>query len=40
MKDHKDLKDLKFPLITDTSKSLAESLGILTKDDKVAYSVT
>ena len=39
-RDHKDLKDLKFPLITDTSKSLAESLGILTKDDKVAYSVT
>ena len=39
--DHKDLKDLKFPLIADTSKSLAESLGILTDDDeKVAYRVT
>ncbi|HMN23017.1 MAG: peroxiredoxin [Ignavibacteriaceae bacterium] len=39
--DHKDLKDLKFPLIADTSKSLAESLGILTDDDeRVAYRVT
>ena len=38
--DHKDLKDLKFPLIADTSKSLAESLGILTEDEKVAYRVT
>lgn len=38
--DHKDLKDLKFPLIADTSKSLAESLGILTDDEKVAYRVT
>lgn len=38
--NHKDLKDLKFPLIADTSKSLAESLGILTDDEKVAYRVT
>jgi peroxiredoxin (alkyl hydroperoxide reductase subunit C) len=39
--DHKDLKDLKFPLIADTSKSLAEALGILTDDDeKVAYRIT
>ncbi len=38
--DHKDLKDLKFPLIADTSKSLAQSLGILTDDEKVAYRVT
>lgn len=38
--DHKDLKELKFPLIADTSKSLAESLGILTDDEKVAYRVT
>lgn len=39
--DHKDLKDLKFPLIADTSKSLASALGILTDDDeKVAYRVT
>jgi len=39
-RDHKDLKDLKFPLIADTSKSLAESLGILTEGEKVAYRVT
>ncbi len=39
-KDHKDLRDLKFPLIADTSKSLAESLGILEANEKVAYRVT
>ena len=39
-KDHKDLRDLKFPLIADTSKSLAESLGILETNEKVAYRVT
>jgi len=39
-KDHKDLRDLKFPMIADTSKSLAESLGILTDDEKVAYRTT
>lgn len=39
-KDHKDLKELKFPLIADTSKSLAESLGILEANEKVAYRVT
>ncbi len=38
--DHKDLKNLKFPLIADTSKSLAESLGILEANEKVAYRVT
>jgi peroxiredoxin (alkyl hydroperoxide reductase subunit C) len=38
--DHPDLKSLKFPLIADTSKSLAESLGILSADEKVAYRVT
>lgn len=38
--DHKDLRNLKFPLIADTSKSLAEELGILTADEKVAYRVT
>jgi len=39
--DHKDLKGLKFPLVADTSKSLADSLGILTNDDeKVAYRAT
>jgi alkyl hydroperoxide reductase subunit AhpC len=39
-KDHADLKDLKFPMLADTSKSLAEELGILTADEKVAYRVT
>ena len=39
-KDHKDLKNLKFPLIADTSKSLAEALGILEANEKVAYRVT
>jgi peroxiredoxin (alkyl hydroperoxide reductase subunit C) len=38
--NHPDLKDLKFPMIADTSKSLGEELGILTKDEKVAYRVT
>jgi len=35
-----DLKDLRFPLIADTSKSLAESLDILEENEKVAYRVT
>ncbi len=39
-KDHDDLRDLKFPMIADTSKSLAESLGILEENEKVAYRVT
>ncbi len=39
-KDHKDLKDLKFPLLADTSKSLAEDLGTLEKEEKVAYRTT
>ncbi len=38
--NHKDLTDLKFPMIADTSKSLAEELGILTEDEKVAYRAT
>jgi peroxiredoxin (alkyl hydroperoxide reductase subunit C) len=39
-KDHEDLRDLKFPLLADTSKSLGEELGILEADEKVAYRVT
>jgi len=39
-KDHADLKDLKFPMLADTSKSLAEELGILSADEKVAYRAT
>lgn len=37
---HKDLRDLRFPMIADTSKSLAEELGILSQDEKVAYRAT
>jgi lipoyl-dependent peroxiredoxin subunit C len=37
---HDDLRDLRFPMIADTSKSLAEALGILSEDEKVAYRAT
>lgn len=39
-KDHADLKDLRFPMIADTSKSLAEELGILEQSEKIAYRAT
>lgn len=39
-KNHPDLKDLKFPMLADTSKSLAEELGILESEEKVAYRTT
>ena len=39
-KDHPDLKGLQFPLLADTSKSLAEDLGILEENEKVAYRAT
>ena len=39
-KDHKDLRDLQFPMISDTSRSLAEELGILSADEKIAYRAT
>lgn len=39
-KSHPALKELTFPMLADTSKSLAEELGILEKDSKVAYRVT
>ncbi|MES2388877.1 MAG: peroxiredoxin [Bacteroidota bacterium] len=39
-KNHDDLRDLKFPMLADTSKSLAEELGILEATEKVAYRVT
>jgi peroxiredoxin (alkyl hydroperoxide reductase subunit C) len=39
-KDHDDLRDLRFPLLADTSKSLAEGLGILEPEEKIAYRVT
>lgn len=37
---HPDLKNLKLPLLADTSKSLAEALGILESEEKIAYRVT
>lgn len=39
-KDHEDLRDLKFPMMADTSKSLAEELDILEENEKVAYRAT
>ncbi|MBS1783492.1 MAG: peroxiredoxin [Bacteroidetes bacterium] len=39
-KDHSDLRDLKFPMIADTSKSLADELGILNEGEKIAYRAT
>lgn len=38
--DHADLKGLKFPMLADTSKSLAEELGILEANEKIAYRAT
>lgn len=38
--DHDDLRDLRFPMIADTSKSLAEELGILEENEKIAYRAT
>ncbi|NOY95785.1 MAG: peroxiredoxin [Chlorobi bacterium] len=34
------LKGLKFPMLADTSKSLSEELGILEKENKIAYRAT
>jgi len=38
--NHPGLKGLKFPMLADTSKSLAEELGILEPESKIAYRVT
>lgn len=38
--NHADLKGLRFPMLADTSKSLAEELGILEANEKVAYRAT
>ncbi len=35
-----NLKELKFPMLADTSKSLSEELGILEEGNKVAYRTT
>lgn len=40
MVSHPGLKKLQFPLLADTSKSLADELGILEGDEKIAYRVT
>ena len=39
-KNHDDLRDLRFPMLADTSKSLASELGILEAYEKVAYRAT
>ncbi len=39
-KDHEDLRGLQFPMLADTSKSLAEELGILEAGEKIAYRAT
>jgi peroxiredoxin (alkyl hydroperoxide reductase subunit C) len=40
MMSHPDLKVLEIPLLADTSKSLAEDLGILEAEEKIAYRAT
>ncbi len=37
---HNDLRDLRFAMLADTSKSLGSELGILTEGENVAYRVT
>lgn len=37
---HPGLMQLRFPMLADTSKSLAEDLGILDADEKIAYRAT
>lgn len=39
-RENTDLRDLKFPMLADTSKSLAEELGILQAEEKIAYRAT
>ncbi len=38
--NHDDLRGLKFPMLADTSKSLASDLGILEANEKIAYRAT
>jgi lipoyl-dependent peroxiredoxin subunit C len=40
MMSHPDLKHLEIPLLADTSKSLADDLGILEAEEKIAYRAT
>ncbi|HEY0230973.1 MAG TPA: peroxiredoxin [Dokdonella sp.] len=39
-KDHKDLRDLPFPMLADTAKRLSTSLGILDEEEGVAKRAT
>jgi peroxiredoxin (alkyl hydroperoxide reductase subunit C) len=39
-KDHKDLRDLPFPMLADTKRELATALGILHKQDGVCLRAT
>jgi peroxiredoxin (alkyl hydroperoxide reductase subunit C) len=39
-KDHKDLRDLPFPMLADTAKRLSSALGILDEDEGVAKRAT
>ena len=39
-RDHEDLRNLQFPMLADTSKSLANELGILETEEKIAYRAT
>ena len=39
-RDHKDLKDLPFPMLADTKRELSSALGILHKDAGVALRAT
>lgn len=38
--DHPGLKKLQFPMLADTSKSLADDLGILEAEERIAYRAT
>ncbi|WP_046368855.1 peroxiredoxin [Flavihumibacter petaseus] len=38
--NHDDLRGLQFPMLADTSKTLAEELGILEESEKIAYRAT
>ena len=40
MVSHPDLTNIEIPLLADTSKSLAEALGILEAEEKIAYRAT
>lgn len=39
-RNHDDLRNLQFPMLADTSKSLASELGILEAEEKIAYRAT